>query len=208
MSLTVTAKSAPSIAPLEAGTYPAVCYGLVDIGVQYNETYKNASPKVIIVWEIVGETVTIDGEEKPRVISSTYTASLSERAALRRDLERWRGQAFTEEELAGFDLKSIVGAPCLLTIVHRENNGRTYTNVDGVAKLTKGMERPVGTIEPMVFNLDSDPLEKMETLPEWMQERIKKSETYKDRVAGIGHGDTGSYEEPELVELDESDLPF
>lgn len=208
MSLTVTAKTGPSIAPLEPGTYRAVCYGLIDIGLQYNEVYKSAANKVIIIWEIPDETIIIDGEEKPRVMSQTYTASLSERAALRRDLELWRGRKFTDEELAGFDLKSIVGAPCLLTVVHRENNGRVYANIGAVAKLAKGMERPHGTIEPMVFNLDSDPLEKMEQLPEWIQERIKKSVTYQDRLAGIGHGDDGEYEDPELVELDEADLPF
>ena len=208
MSLTVTAKGGPSIPILEAGTYPAVCYGLIDIGLQYNEMYKSASNKVIIIWEIPGETITIDGEEKPRVMSQTYTASLSERAALRRDLELWRGRKFTDEELAGFDLKSIVGAPCLLTVVHRESGGKTYANIGAVAKLAKGLQRPQGSIEPIVFNLDTDPLEKMELMPEWIQERIKRSVTYQDRLAGVGHGDEGSYEEPELVELDESDLPF
>ena len=157
MSLTTSAKGGASIAPLEPGTYPAICYGLIDIGVQYNETYKNSSPKIIIMWEIPGETITIEGEEKPRVMSQTYTSSLNERAALRRDLALWRGRDFTEAELASFDLKTIVGVPCLLTVVQREYNGRTYANIGGVTKMAKGMERPKGTLEKVIFDLDTDP---------------------------------------------------
>lgn len=211
MSLITTAKGGASIAPLEPGTYPAICYGLIDIGVQYNETYKNSSQKIIIMWEIPSETITIDGEEKPRVMSQTYTSSLNERAALRRDLALWRGRDFTEAELASFDLKTIVGVPCLLTVVQREYNGRTYANIGGVTKMAKGMAKPKGTLEKVVFDLDTDPLDKIAELPEWIQERIKKSETYKDRVAGIGSGgedapDTDGF----FDEIDDSDgeLPF
>lgn len=211
MSLTTSAKGGASIAPLEPGTYPAICYGLIDIGVQYNETYKNSSPKVIIMWEIPGETITIEGEKKPRVMSQIYTSSLNERAALRRDLALWRGRDFTEAELASFDLKTIVGVPCLLTVVQREYNGRTYANIGGVTKMAKGMEKPKGTLEKVIFDLDTDPLGKIDELPEWIQERIKKSETYKDRVAGIGSGgedvpDTDGF----FDEIDDADgeLPF
>lgn len=211
MSLTTSAKGGASIAPLEPGTYPAICYGLIDIGVQYNETYKNSSPKIIIMWEIPGETITIDGEEKPRVMSQTYTSSLNERAALRRDLALWRGRDFTEAELASFDLKTIVGVPCLLTVVRREYNGRTYANIGGVTKMAKGMEKPKGTLPKVVFDLDNDPLDKIDSLPEWIQERIKKSETYKERLAGSGSaGGVGVDDDGYLAEIfdEDGELPF
>ena len=118
--LTVKENGGSNIPILEEGSYPAVCYMLVDIGMQKNERYGNSSRKVIIGWEVAGEHVLVEGEEKPRVFSARYTASLNEKSLLRRDLAAWRGRDFTEEELKAFDLKSILGAPCLIQIIHKE----------------------------------------------------------------------------------------
>lgn len=214
MSLIISAASGvSSFPPLEAGSYPAVCYGLVDIGWQYNEAYKKSSPKLIIMWEIPGETITIDGEEKSRVISQTYTVSLNEKATLRKDLASWRGRDFTDEELKGFDIKTIVGAPCLLSIVHKESNGRTYANISGVMALPKGIKRPRGTLDEVVFDLDTSDLSEIADLPDWIQKRIFESETYKERAAGIGHEEPDGddeYDQPGMgdYEEDELELPF
>ena len=212
MSLIISASTGgSSIAPLEAGTYPAICYGLVDIGWQYNEAYKKSSPKLIIMWEIPGETITIDGEEKSRVISQTYTVSLNEKATLRKDLTSWRGKDFTDEELKAFDIRSILNVPCLLNIIHKESNGRTYANISGIMKLPKGVKVPRGTMEPVVFDLDTSDLDEIKDLPEWIQKKIQESDTYKDRVAGIGHETDGDdYEQPGIgdYEDDELELPF
>ena len=212
MSLIISASTGgSSIAPLEAGTYPAIFYGLVDIGWQYNEAYKKSSPKLIIMWEIPGETITIDGEEKSRVISQTYTVSLNEKATLRKDLTSWRGKDFTDEELKAFDIRSILNVPCLLNIIHKESNGRTYANISGIMKLPKGVKVPRGTMEPVVFDLDTSDLDEIKDLPEWIQKKIQESDTYKDRVAGIGHETDGDdYEQPGIgdYEDDELELPF
>ena len=71
---------------------------------------------------------------------SRYTLSLHENAALRRDLQSWRGRAFTETELAGFDLKTVLGVPCMITLVHSPDG--KYANIQAVAGLPKGMEAP------------------------------------------------------------------
>ena len=42
-------------------------------------------------------------------VSKTYTRSMHERSALRRDLEDWRGRRFTEQEARAFDLEKVVG---------------------------------------------------------------------------------------------------
>lgn len=205
MSLII--KSSGGSKPLEPGTYTAVCYGLIDIGRQYSEQFGSSSPKVVIMWEIPDEKITIDGEEKSRVVSATYTMSLNEKANLRKVLAAWRGKDFTAEELKGFNLSSILGVPCLLNIARRESTGKTF--VAGVMQPPKGTKKPKATMAPILFDLDNDPLEKIETLPAWIQDSIKKSETYKDRLAGVGHGEEGPAVEPVMEELlDESDLPF
>ena len=182
MSLTVNGESAPSIAPVEEGTHLGVCSMLIDLGMQYSEIYKKSQRKVLIGWELPDETIEIDGEMKPRVLSKRYTANLSEKSNLRKDLASWRGRDFTPDELKAFDLKNIVGASCLLTIIHSKNGEKTYANIQSVVKLPKGMAKQALSEPPVVFDLDTDPLERVEDMPAWIAELIKKSETYQARI--------------------------
>lgn len=206
--LTISENTASRIPPIEPGTYPAVCYGLIDLGEQFSETYQKWSRKVLIMWELPGEIIdTGSGDVGNRVISQKYTASLSDRAALRRDLIAWRGRDFTPEELKGFDLHTIVGAPCLLNIVHRDYQGNTYANIGGVMKLPKGMAVEKPTMAHVVFDLDTDDLAVVETLPEWVQKQVKESRQYKERTGNAPAADMKMDDFREDVE-DEDDVPF
>lgn len=215
MSLTVNENGGGAGIPILAeGSYAAVCYMLVDIGLQKNERYGNSSRKVIIGWEIADEYVEVDGEKKPRVFSSRYTASLNEKAILRRDLAAWRGRDFTESELKAFDLRSIVGAPCLVQIIHKDaGNGKTYANLASIMRLPKGMPAPQLTLDKIVYDIDESPINDVEKLPEWIANAVKSSESYQQRLeamAGVP-ADTGEQEFTEISEDDvygEGTLPF
>lgn len=200
--LTASASSGGSFSPIPEGTYSAVCNLLADLGLQRNETYNNVSRKVLISWQLPDETIEIDGKEEPRVISKRYTLSLDDRANLRADLAAWRGRDFTPQELEAFDLRNIVGAPCLINIIHKENNGKKYANISSIMALPKGMTKPQMIGDPVIFDLDESPLSEMSKLPKWIVEAIQKSETYKERAA--------TKMEPEFSELDdgEGELPF
>lgn len=65
--------------------------------------------KIRIFWEIIGETIEINGEQMPRLVSKEFTLSLNEKSKLRQALQSWRGKAFTAEELQGFDLRKVLG---------------------------------------------------------------------------------------------------
>ena len=206
-----------SVKPIEAGSHVAVCYGLVDLGHQYNEKYQKSTAKILVMFEILDETFTTkEGKEMNRSISSTYTKSLNEKSALYKDLIAWRGRPFTDEELKGFDLKHIVGVPCMLSIVHEERNGSTYANIASIMKLPKAMQGMVQpTLGKIIFDLDESELSEMAVLPQWVQERIQKSDEYIDRVAGQGAGAEADYTEggqPQGVFTDiddaEGELPF
>lgn len=184
MSLTISEKKESSVPILEPGTYPAVCCQLIDLGMQYNEAWKTSSRKVLVGWEVCGETVMVNGEAQPRIFSKTYTASLNEKAALRKDLNAWRGRPFTEEELQAFDLKSIVGAACMLTIVHQQSqNGKTYANLASIGGIPKGFPKPGLTVSPLIYDIDESDPATVDTLPAWIAEIIKKSPSYADRAA-------------------------
>lgn len=204
MSLTVTENSATSIAPIPEGTHLAVCYLLVDLGVQYNEVFKNSSRKVMIGWEIPGETYETEDGVKNRTITNRYTASLNEGSTLRRDLSAWRGRDFTEEELEEFNLRNIVGKSCLLNIIHKVKNGRTYANIQSIMALPKEMKKGVLTLDPIVFDLDEMYTEDVDRLPQWIADVVKKSLTYQEMLKQNAVGEEPQFEEIE----DDGDLPF
>jgi len=207
MSLTVSESGGAGFDPVPAGTYPAVCYEMVDLGEQFSERFQNSSRQVLIGWQIPSETITIDGEEKPRVVSKQYTLSLNTKARLRSDLVSWRGRDFTDQELKGFDLKNIVGKPCMVSVIHKDSNGKTYANVSGVLALPKGMPKPAVSSpdDIVIFDLDADPLEKINELPQWIADRIRRSSTYEERLYAEGAAPVEFVEEA----LDsEEDLPF
>jgi hypothetical protein len=119
------------------GSHIARCIKLIDIGTQKGEYEGKATVRrqLIITWELPNELIP-NGElaGKPFGVSRFYTASLGEKAALRKDLENWRGRKFTEKELLGFDLKAVLGAPCMLSVVHTEKG---KAKVAGVMSSTR-----------------------------------------------------------------------
>src|SRR5260221_10547348 len=134
-----------------AGTHLAVCYRVIDLGTQdssYNGQQKRQH-KVLVSWELPDEKMA-DG--RPFTISQRYTWSMSEKAALRRDLESWRGKPFSDADFGdqGFDIRKLLGVGCLLTIVHTAKNGKTYANITSIARLMKGMSTP-NSINPHAY---------------------------------------------------------
>lgn len=187
MSLKIVESEKRTFAPIPAGTYPARCVGLVDLGVQYNERYNKEQHKVRIVWELPTETIERDGKQEPRWISKPYTASLHEKAELRKDLESWRGKSYSAEELHSFDLSSILDEPCMLSITHKTSqSGKLFALVSGVSQPMRGMAVPVLKNPPFLFDFDfpTDRLwSALEALPRWMREEVQKSKTWAERVA-------------------------
>lgn len=112
MSLTATVGKERDL--IEEGIFDGVCSKIIDLGTQYSEIFKNSAHKIRIFWEIVGETIEINGEQMPRLVSKEFTLSLNEKSKLRQALQSWRGKAFTAEELQGFDLKKVLGVGCQL----------------------------------------------------------------------------------------------
>lgn len=200
MSLTVNGSSAATYEPISEGTHLAVCNMLVDLGMQKSETYGTSSRKVLIGWEIPDETIQLDDGQVPRTITQRYTASLNEKAILRKDLAAWRGKDFTDEELAAFDLKAIVGKSCLVNIIHKSYNGKTYANIQNVMALPRSIAPGKLSEPPIVFDLDENTLEDLEKLPKWIQDIIRKSPSYEEKLTAG----------PKMEELpdDDGDLPF
>lgn len=155
MSLTASDKGGSfTLAP--AGQHRARCYAVIDLGTQKVEWQGQIKwqPKVMLRWELSDELMDADdhGKQRPFSISKRYTNSLHEKAALRHDLEAWRGRQFTAEELKGFELTKLNGAPCQLTVVHEAGKtGTTYANIKAISPLAKGMQAPPELVNAKVF---------------------------------------------------------
>ena len=161
---------------LEDGLYTAVSSMLIDLGIQNNERFGKKQRKFIIVWQILGQTIEINGEEKPRVISKEYTLSLNEKSKLRADLQAWRGKAFTPEELNGFDLVNILNKPCQLQIITEEKNNKPYTNIVAIVAMPKGMQVD-GAEDTVYFNTyEPETFNNFGKIPKWIQDKIRNCE--------------------------------
>ena len=172
-----------------AGSFLARLYRIIDIGTQTTEWMgkKKMQRKIIAMFELHGEDN--DGqplqtaEGKPLIVSKRYTLSLDEKATLRKDLEAWRGKAFTQEELDGFNLEVLLGKCCMVSVTHSTYDGKEYANIAGISQVPAALKKlgePVGVNEPMIFTLDPFDQDKFSKLSEGMQGVIKKSAEYRN----------------------------
>lgn len=168
-----------------AGTHIARCCSMIHIGTNI-QSYMGEDKQVNsvrITFELPGEMRTFEegGEEKPMVISKEYTLSMYEKANLRKDLESWRGVAFTEEEAANFDITKLLGVPCQISIIHAQTKkGNDFAKISNISGLMKGVECPAQINPIFEFNYEdkfSD--EVVESFPDFIKEKIKSSDEYK-----------------------------
>jgi hypothetical protein len=127
---------------IPTGVFPGVCCSLWDLGLQPGFQGQGQAHKIVLGWEIDERKKEGEWAGKRFVVTKTYTASLNEKANLRHDLESWRGKPFTGEELKGFDLEHVVGAPCMLNLVAQTTKaGKVWTGIVAIMPLAKGAER-------------------------------------------------------------------
>ena len=126
MPLVIKNNNTKDFDPVPAGVHHAICYGVVDVGTQVNPASNfPPRPKVILLFELPYERIDIpDRGNLPRGLSLEQTQSLADKSNLRKYLKSWRGRDFTDKELEGFDIKSIIGANCQVNVVHKPGKGK------------------------------------------------------------------------------------
>lgn len=189
-----------------ADTHVARCYRLIDLGTQRGSyqgepTVRN---QVMISWEL--DCAMDDG--KPFVVSAFLTNSLNEKSKLRAWLESWRGKQFTAAELKKFDLQNILGAPCLLTVIH---NDKGKAVVSHVTKMPKNLTAPEQVNPSFAFWLDDFSVEKFDLVPQGIQAIIKESDEFKAMTKG-GSDPARHFDDmesdPMLDRCEQVDVPF
>jgi hypothetical protein len=182
----VATKPVSNYTPPPAGMHIARCYRLIDLGTQpksYQGKPTGEARKVMASWELLGDERMDDG--KPFTISKSWFLSLHEKAALRKDLESWRGRPFTIEEEASFDVSKLLGAYCLLNVVQEQgNDGSLYTQIKAITPLIKGMPKPAAVNPDFIFDADEPDMVAFEKFSDKMKELINGCREWRTKKAG------------------------
>ena len=188
------------------GTHPARCVRIIDIGTQKGEYQGKATFKrqVVIAWELSNELMTEgDYAGKPFMVSRFYTASLGEKANLRKDLVSWRGKEFSDQELTGFDPRNILDKGCMVSLIE---NDKGKIRVSSVMALPKGLKLADRINDLLYFSLERGEFESKiyEGLSDGYKKMIGVSPEYQELMnpsnASMKRG-------PDIEDLDDS-IPF
>lgn len=169
------ARVAPSIPPMTPGTKMGICVGVVDIGKQPvtfggKTSYKD---QLLIVIEFPSEKIEIDGEVKPRQLSRVMTRTMGDRGTFRQMVSAWLAKNFSDDDLREFDTDELLLRPCMVTVKLSENG--QYANIDNIVQYPDGLPVPTTSTVPYTFDMDNWSDEAFAKLPEWVQNKIKKS---------------------------------
>jgi hypothetical protein len=169
--------STADYAPMDAGTYNAVCVGIIDLGTQTLDFAGETSRRgqMLILFEFPEETVEVDGATLPRNLSLKCSKSANAKSTLRKNLAAWRGRDFTPEELGDFHFSRVLGQPATVAVAHRAYQGKTCAFISSGGKAMKTNQfKPSRKV---YFDLTApETFPDAERLPKWMIETINKSE--------------------------------
>jgi hypothetical protein len=212
--MTFTAPVKPSFKRelIPEDSYQAVCYSLYDLGTHESEWkgQKRNRHLVMLTWEIPALRIEYGKDDEklegPKVISKKYTWSMNENADLRKDMESWRGKGFTELEAQDFDFETLLGANCMLQILHKKpEGGEPYAYIASITKIAKGQEKLIPENPKTFFTfrppfVDAAGVHWPETMPEWVRNIVKESHEYSMTL------DTPLEDDPIVMDADEEKI--
>lgn len=190
--------------PVKEGMHHGICYGIYDLGHQFQEKFGKSAHKAIIVWELPDERIEIekDGTSKnlPRSISNFYTVSLHEKSNLRKHLESWRGKAFTDDELKKFDILKLLGVNCTLQIIHRKKEDGPMAVISSIIPLMPHMEKKKPENPVVHFSFSEGMTNIPNGTPDWIADKIKTADEW--------GGDENAVNDDSDPGYPDDDIPF
>ena len=193
--MALNAKKAPKAGgkkqpTMEAGTYPARLVQIIDLGIQPQRPYKGEDKppchEIMFTYEFLDEFCKDDAgedmEDKPRWISETFPFRNLEQD---KATSTKRYYALDPDEVHEGDISKLIETPCMTTIVLNKGKGvnadKIYENISNVSTMrpkeaakAKALVNP-----PKLFLLDQPDLTIFQSLPEWLQTKLKSNLEYK-----------------------------
>ncbi len=175
------------------GSHSAVLYKIVDVGTQEDsyEGKKTSARKVYLFFEIDARLSSGDYAGQRFSVCQNYTLSTGKKSNLRKILIKWRGPvtpnkpALTDEELEGFEMSRLLGAPCMVKLVWGKND-KVYMarGTEGIDYLDPKLQSVMPKIQPenetSMFSLEPGEYSDLEfhALPNWLKEKVVDSPEY------------------------------
>lgn len=166
------------------GSHRAVLYKLINLGTLTTEWngQEKKQHKIRLYWELSDEKVTYekDGEtvSKPFSVGGKYTYSLFENSHLTPIVTGMLGTKLHEDEIPGFDIETLLGTPCLITVIHDEYNGNKFAKVSNVTVLPRGMEAPTQVNKTEILDVRKLSQQEIGELPEFIRKDMESSAEY------------------------------
>lgn len=182
-------KSGAAQAPIEPGTYPVRVAQVIDLGLQNQRPYqgqeKPPAYELMITYEFLDEFCVDENgnedEDKPRWLSETLPLR-SLQAEKAKSTQRYYALD-PNEDLEG-DFTQLVGVAANASIVQNagkgKNVGKVYNNIAALSAMRSkdSAKAPELKNEGKVFDLDDPDVEVFNSLPEWIQDKIKDNLEY------------------------------
>lgn len=193
----INAKNVPSAGgnfkpaeAMEAGNYPCRIVQVIDLGMQPQRAWqgeeKPPAHSLMVTYEFTDEFMKDDDgndiEDKPRWLSEEFPLRSLD-SDLAKSTKRYK--ALDPTLALGGDWAKLVDMPCMVTVTQTEgkgkNEGRTFNNIGGVSAMrTRDADRTAPLVNPpKILDLDSPDLNTFNSLPEWLQDKIKNNLEFK-----------------------------
>jgi hypothetical protein len=188
-SIKASAKGGKDFELVPPGVHLAVCSGVIHLGVQpsNNSKYPDKDqvyikfeiPKVRVKWEKNGEK-----HEGPATIGRFFGLSIGEKSNLGPFLEGWRGKPFTAAEQESFEVTSILGKVCQLSVVHgtKLSDGKPFAEIQGAFGLIDEQKAAItanpslGKVQaaegPLAYTPNDHDAAIYDKLPEWLRKKV------------------------------------
>jgi hypothetical protein len=199
-------KSDVVIDNLDEREYEARLVMVADLGLQEQEyagEKKNPAQQVSLGLEILGETITVDGEERPRILWTkpfNIFATLTEKG---NELKYY--SVFDPSAEAGElpDWDAQLGKPCSVFIKHTTSGDNVYDNISKVVAIPSKYQDNVPPATAEMGVGDADDADNMVT-----KSLFGLAKYVFDKRIGGNAADSSTEEESTSDDFDDSDVPY
>jgi len=138
-----------AVTPRPTGLIRGIVSNITDMGIKPDPFHEGSTKhQIAITWQLERTWTDKTGKQLPLQQTELYNLTLHEKGKLRPIIEGVLGKSLgpINEKITGFDIESLIGKSCVLTIRNQPGNEK-YTEVQACAPLMAGM-LPM-TIVPM-----------------------------------------------------------
>jgi hypothetical protein len=181
---------------LPAGDHIAFLAGIANMG-HVTDSYlgtEKITHKIALLFELPNQQ---RGDGNPYTFTVEFTFSMDSRSNFRKNLEKWRGKPYTEDEAKkGVDISKLLANWCTLEFEHKVTKaGKTIAVLDRI-KPKGNVELPQQRITPFLLGYNNFDWDHFAMLPSFIQDKMKTSRQYQEMVATTGEPVTSAESAP------------